>query len=634
MLVDRNQPVWTTPGKFSVVAILLMYAALASTLLRYGGLQHDAQVYVAQALLRMGESPLTGDLFFRYGSQDDFTLFPGFAAILISAFGIDHGAAILTAAFLVLFFVAAWFLARALVGIAFAWIAVALLIAVPAWYGSAEVFQVAERFLTARLPAVALSLLALTSLLAGRKGWSASLLGLAFVTHPLMALPAAAITMTCMVADRHRLLRQPLLGAGLLAGVLLTGALLGGSSPLMDAIWLSAVRSRSDFLFLESWRIADWQNFVLALVTLYVAAKISEPGLPRRLVVSAMTVAIAGIAATAFTTWGLPIKWVIQSQTWRWVWPATIIAIALLPWVLIELHRRHGPSGSAAAATLACAWVLGSADRSNESAMLMSIALSLACALILGLRGRLPGDDARGWRLAAISVALVAVLWPLAMAASELSFRIDLGGDPYWVQKVVALLRIPALAGLWIALLCLALSRRPARRAATATVIASVALLSAATPEAARSWTNERFGTDVRARFAPWRSVIADQDEVFWPDQLQAIWFVLDRKSYLSVSQLGGIVFSRDTTLEALRRATELAAVFPADMWLGESERKDKDHWAESEAEIQAVCRVPEIVYVVTRRDVGSTFPGIEWPMRGQFAYLYDCRRYSGRRND
>ena len=103
---------------------------------------------------------------------------------------------------------------------------------------------------------------------------------------------------------------------------------------------------------------------------------------------------------------------------------------------------------------------------------------------------------------------------------------------------------------------------------------------------------------------------------------------MLGRRSYLTVSQTGGIVFSRRTAKEARRRAALLAEVVPAGMWFNETARKDASTLLESRGDVAAACAGGEIDFVVTDRDVGASAASAAWPMPGQRAHLHDCREF------
>src|SRR5947207_3334034 len=64
---------------WTLVALLLALNALARP---YVGLRHDSQMYCAQVLNRVEPGAYADDLFFRYGSQDQFSAFSALAAPL------------------------------------------------------------------------------------------------------------------------------------------------------------------------------------------------------------------------------------------------------------------------------------------------------------------------------------------------------------------------------------------------------------------------------------------------------------------------------------------------------------------------------------------------------------------------
>src|SRR5262249_30498396 len=145
---------------------------------RYGGITHDATLYLAQGLRRLDPASLDRDLFFAHGSQDAFTLFPVLYAPLIDAVGTGAAAMLVT-----LFGQAACLAAAAALasqlgkGLA-RWWSLALLAVISGFYGGAAVFQFAEPFATARSLAEPLIVGAFALSLAGRHGlaWSALVL--------------------------------------------------------------------------------------------------------------------------------------------------------------------------------------------------------------------------------------------------------------------------------------------------------------------------------------------------------------------------------------------------------------------------------------------------------------------------
>jgi hypothetical protein len=128
----------STPGLVPAhaLALALFYLGTWAVIGRYHGLQHDAQIYVLQALALLRPEVFTGDLYLKFGSQDQFTLFSNFCAPWIDAFGVDHGAAALTFGFFALWTWAVWLLVKHLAGARDAWLATGLVLVLPGWYGA------------------------------------------------------------------------------------------------------------------------------------------------------------------------------------------------------------------------------------------------------------------------------------------------------------------------------------------------------------------------------------------------------------------------------------------------------------------------------------------------------------------
>src|SRR6478609_11743606 len=61
----------------------------------YQGMKHDAVLYLGQALFHSNPDIYKNDLFFLYGSQDQFSFFSSVYAWVISHLGIGHGAILL-----------------------------------------------------------------------------------------------------------------------------------------------------------------------------------------------------------------------------------------------------------------------------------------------------------------------------------------------------------------------------------------------------------------------------------------------------------------------------------------------------------------------------------------------------------
>ena len=214
---------------------------------RYFGIQHDGLFYAVQALARITPEAYAGDVFFAFGSQDDYSLFSRLYATLIRSLGLAGSALILLVAAQLAWVLAAAAVARQwLAGRAF-WFGLALLFALPGHYGSQaesahDVLRYAETFLTARSWAEPLVLAAIAAALARRQNLAVAMITLATLCHPIMALPGLIFLAAYYLRPGFRSLFALALLATAAAFVLL---------PEMDALWLAEVRRRARFVMLD-----------------------------------------------------------------------------------------------------------------------------------------------------------------------------------------------------------------------------------------------------------------------------------------------------------------------------------------------------------------------------------------------
>jgi hypothetical protein len=611
------------------LALALFYLGIWAVIGRYHGLQHDAQIYVVQALALLRPDVYAGDLYLKFGSQDQFTLFSNFCAPWIDAFGVDHGAAALTFGFLALWTWAAWLLVKHLGGARDAWLATGLLLVLPGWYGAGRVFELAELFLSARLPAQGLSLLAIVAAVRGFRWLAIVLLVAAFVIHPLMALPVI-ITLGVLILVKHDSWKTVLLVTlALSAACVVAGAVLGGSQPLMTGDWLAAVRSRSNYLFVDNWTIDDWQNAGLVLLTAAFATRLPVGDWARRISVAAVCTAVAGLLATAFVSLVVPLRIVIQGQPWRWIWIATLLAIALLPRTL-RLMWTASDAGKAAALLLSIAWLMNGVGAEGSQLTGMRLPFAAIAVGLIAFQHRLPGRTASLLLRGAWLVAGLCLLWVASIVATETGLDFDFGGDPAWIQRIGGALLSPAVAvpavvaAWWLA------SRRINRAGAMVVAVLGAALALGAAPQAWAQWSAERFGDAQRREFAGWRDRIGPDQEVLWPDGLQASWFILERRSYLSLSQLGGIVFSETLAAEARIRADALSKVFPAEKWFHGRGDPASVLDGDDPTLLKAVCGAPGFAFFVSGIRLDPDALRAEWPTKGMHVYLHDCIQLDG----
>jgi hypothetical protein len=608
---------------------LLVLAAIWGLLFRYWGIQHDALAYMLQIVARLKPDPLAGDIFLRFTSQEEFTLFPALCAPLVAWLGVDTTGALLTFAALIVWLIVAWRLLHHLHGNRLAWLALGLLVAVPGWYSAGEVFRYAEPFLTARTATEVLSLAALLACLKRRWVWAAALLGVGAFLHPLMAFPAFLIAFA-LALPLTTPSRWNLLFTGLVLLPIAGSFVLGAPAPFIDGDWLSITHSRSGFLFADTWEARDREVFATTLLTLAMAVRVLPPphAAMRRIALAALCVGAAGLVLAIIASEWVPLKVLLQGQSWRWLWVGRVMSIAVIP-LLVATLWTAGRTGRAAAALLCSAWLLTDAGSTRD---IQPIGMSgLLCALawlVWEVRGRITESSFGSVQGAAMGVLVVTGGYLLSIILNVAQHDFSFGTDPVWVQRAYELVRTPGIAMLIVTTIWWTTLNRWQPLSAVALATLAFALTVASLPETLDSWTRQPLGTKARNEFAPWRASIPTESEVLWDDAPQAAWFLLDRRSYLTVAQGAGTVFSREIATEIQRRANSLAALVSPGSWVLDPASRGAELRPLSASILRSICEDEALGFVVSRVDIGAGAPRAEWPAKADFVYLYDCRLY------
>lgn len=612
------------PGRLRTASYAVFLLAIYTIVERYLGIYHDALGYMLQSVAHLNPVPLADDVFLRYRSQEEFTVFPQLAASTVKLLGVDFTAAALTGLFLTSWVVAATILLNRLQPPVLTWLSVGLVLVIPGWYSGGEVFRYAEPFFTARGLAEALSLAGIAALLASRRVLALGLLASAMVVHPLMAFPALLVVLAFWLplSTPHR---WAAFLSALILGAIAGSYVLGGNSPVIDGEWLEITRWRSDFLFVGAWDSRAWQAAVQSLATLTIALFVLREGDCRRLAKCTLSIALAGLTLAFVASEVLHIKVLLQGQPWRWLWVARFLATALVP--LIVLHMwKSGRAGQAAAGLLCAAWLLTDAGSSSDLPPIGAGGiLSIASLIVWLCRRHLRNSTAARVRILAGGVICAVGLTFVFASVTTLTTDHSFGRDPAWIQMLTGIIDTPGVAAaLVLAAWYLAFTGNTPRSVA-AVGIAGITLLLITLPVTVRSWTTTSFDAADRDQFVGWRKLISVDSEVFWPDAPYAAWFLLDRKSYLTVSQAAGTVFSRETTEEISRRAKTISPLVAPGVWYFDPAAQQEKMKTLTPEVLRQLCKDPTLGFVVSRDYAEAPVAVSEWPGKADFIYLYDC---------
>lgn len=509
----------------------------------YRGIWHDSVVYLGQSLARLHPDAFRHDIFFAYGSQADYTVFPRTIAWLIERY--DSGTVFLwlTLAGLAGFIIASWQLLCALLPESRRLPGLLAIILLPASYGAWGILSYAEPFLTGRSFGEPLALAGLAALISRRNWLAGCLWALAIVLHPLQAPLLAAIAWFWLVQQNRRWLH--LLWA---APVALLACLLVPQlqflAARMDPIWYQQVWQRSLVVFYTHSGPGDWYYLLKDLFVAGIAAHHAR-GILRQYLLAVLAAAVLLFSAGILLSDLLHLAWPSALQLWRVHWLLHWSATAVLPWICVQLWRND-PADWPRFLMFACVVVLGLIPGAAHPAVPGFALLYLAWPL-LARHLSPPLQQVLGLLAAGIiSWHVYPQVWRLVpwSTPSDTIPWVDAISQP---RMPAALALLAALAALWVW-----------RRASDRARLLSLPLLGLLMAHAAGQWDQrsdlQRAFTSQLPADGPFGVRILPHEQVLWLGNLLPAWNVLHRAHYIQQQQLSGIVFNRMTSIEGFRR--------------------------------------------------------------------------------
>jgi hypothetical protein len=570
----------------------------------YSGLANDGTLYAVAALARLTNS-LGHDIFLSQGSQDHYTIFSPIAAMVIRCVGVAKAAALLTLIAQAGFFGCAWLLARRLMAPSQAILATALLVALPGIYGGHTVFSYAETVLAPRVPAEALVLASLAATLSRRYViCGACLLGAALL-HPLMAAAGWVMQFLILVGIHRPRVTVALALSGLVVLVLVAYATPIGPLTRFDPEWFAMLHSRLQYAFPSLWSRADWGHASVPLATLAVGALSTRTASLRRVCCAALVTGLCGLAVSLLASDLLHIVLVAQVQTWRWMWLANVVAVLTMA-VTAQDCWEGGKAARAAILLLAGSWICLDQSLTLVTAPLAVIVAAVAHRVTDDRRQRLILFGAQAALALCVLIFFGSVLTALRKPAST-PLQVDA-----WLRGGVIPASVLTLAWWW--------TKGGVNRAAVVVLPAlGIGLCVLGVRIAWPTWANLAPSQELRAQFDPWRRQIPPTAQVLAPGVPLIPWFMLERPSYWSLRQMAGVMFSRPTTMELLRRESSLL---------------DQEATGEPGHDLAATCRNnPLLEFIVSPADMGPTSfapVSIDKTRPGNSVRLYRCADYRG----
>jgi len=585
-----------------LAALLVLWVATRP----YLGIIHDAQLYAIQAIAWRDPARFAEDLFFAFGSQDRFTIFPALQGPLVAWLGVGPSHALLLAVAQALWLAGAWILASALLpDLRLRLWALAGLILLPNAFGHLGLLRYGEPFATARPFVEAATLAAIGFWLRGRRLLPALLMLAATSLHPLMALPGIG-----MLALLWLMAWPRWLAAALAAGVVF--ACLPAVLPerllvplgVMDAEWLTVVRRTVPLTSLGEWDVLDHARLAFQLL-LALVVLLCLDGMARRLVAAALALTLLGFLAGAMAGEVAHLHLVIAGQPWRALWLLICLTNLLFVPAVVRLRATGFWARPAAQPTLVLLAVLMVLTQLVPNVFLT---LPLPTLLLLWqvLRHRRSVIQGRAEQRVLMVLLALAAGWGLAVLAIAAQFQIDQHMAVPWTTPRALLLIVGGLmllgAATWPAL---------PRAAFVAAAIGAVALpvLGFATIDQRTPW--QRFVETPGPEQATLEAFLPAGGRVAWDGGIDLLWFRLQRPSHFSCMQASGVVFFRDTAMAFRDRVPSFAFQRHEGRCSGEMSRTTG---LPTRADLEAACRREErLDHIVISTRVEGLAPAASW---------------------
>lgn len=609
------------------VLLLLVPGYFLAAVHPYIGIRHDGILYSVQALYRLYPEIFAQDVFFKFGSQDSFSIFSSIYAVTIQWLGFEAASVSLLAFAHAAFVVAACLWVRKSLPETFHWAAMIAICLSAGGYGGMLVFHYAEAFLTARPYAEALTILALP-LIHDRRYWPAlALLGVAALVHPLAAIPGLAFWWLVRTMEDRRwgwiaLLALPCIAAGY-----------WGVEPFAklfqnyDFNWRSSVILNNAFVFMQFWAPRDH----MMLATDFVLLSIALGAVPARLRTMVLAILLVGAGATLISLIGADLLsnvLVTSLQLWRTQWLMHFFAMTALVPIVVMAWKQDG-AGRITAMLLVYA-AIGRGTYSGFGALI------LALVMMFIVRRRPVVIETSIVRL--VGMALVAGLvaawvsnvhWHLA-DTKQANWMTDIR----WGDVVLTYLRRPPVGPLLVALPLLWITWRFRKiTMVSVTVVAILLAVIASSWDQRSDWA--RTVEQMPIGEHPFSRHVQPNQEVYWLDDAFAPWLMMKRRSYVSAMQSAGQPFNRETAAEVARRHLIVASFdFQAQLCRMMNLLNKTDDACEPDIQsIRFACESDSTLgFVVTKFNIPDSWQA-QWepPRRGAEKlptyYLYSCRQ-------
>ena len=517
----------------------------------YAGIYHDARVYALTAAHWINPASLADDLFFKFGSQGDLSLFTPLYGLAIELIGLDAAARWVTLGGGIAWILSLAYLARSILGDGiFTDFAILFGAASSLNYSpNGATFLLNENFATARSLAMPLGILAVAFLFAKkeRAGLITSFISLCL--HPLVGIWPLLLTLSL----RLRISWLVVAALGSIVGIVSIECL---DLPLPGLHLMSAERlepfrtSGFDVDVLVGWPGAMRLNAYLSVLACLFLGWRAGSAKERTLSLRLMLITATALLSAMLVSYWWPIEFLVQVQLWR-VFGLALPIGGLLFMNVVRLGCERFPGLRLILCVVAPVSLMYPALFAPLVFLMATLfnhtkigaAMSQFCVWSEMHRNRLIAGAIVFWLL-----ALPGFFEEWAMAGYHMGIPWWKGAD--WVHGLIA-------GGTWPIPLFLANVLQSRKMSRWVLIVLGAAFIWVVPNWDHRSNVrkqNEHCYLTMDCSAHPFTRFIREGETVYWKDMELFLWFRLSATSYVSGLQGVGRVFSERKHQEWVRR--------------------------------------------------------------------------------
>jgi hypothetical protein len=529
----------------------------------YYGIVHDSVLYAGQVLHYQYPEEFNKDLFFAYGSQAQYSIFPILLGKLTLYFSFPDVFLLLTLVARIALFVAFFYFIKVLFNKNIAIVSTLALIILPSNYGTLYIFRYGEGFLSGRNMSESLIILGLAFFI--QKKWLLTFLSLlvAIAIHPIMTLPALIVIYVYLCMENKKWLFLMPVGLFLVASAcFLSPDIQKTLLYRYDQEWLSILLENNAVSSFAFWSINHTTYLITELFLILSLLRTNVSIQTNKLFYSLIIATFCGFLASYILSDIYNFKIIRSIQLWRVQWLTHAFSIIAAAALCYKFYKDKDIS---------------------RLFLICAITYLGSSASISYLIGPITTPVLTNVNIVYFPI-VVFLLWPIILTKTTpniqkiilgtvgllvISFVIQETANAYFTKIMANLIKgeprflyliFKEPINLFLMLFSIFYVSKKGSKPLLLSSIIAIAFLS----YSAINYDQRRLDKKMieSSLNIPFSKYIPPGSIVFWEGDLLASWLGLKRNSYYQPEQVAGALFNRGNAFESKKRANILFNYF------------------------------------------------------------------------